>query len=110
MDNLLQDAYAVLQEEVNSFEIEHKTCKFSVRGAVPSGVTGGEGGRGQSAPQRLPTRKFLLTYWEKRGKEKREKEWVKIRSPKICRESNVSRHSCVITRDSQYFFFFREEL
>ena len=35
-----------------------------------SGVTGGAGW--QSAPQRLLTGKFLLTYWEKRGKEKRE--------------------------------------
>ena len=42
---------------------------------------GGGGGRagGQSAPQRLLTRKFLLTYREKRGKEKRErgKNWEK---------------------------------
>ena len=30
------------------------------------------GGRGQSAPQTLLTGKFLLTYQEKRGKEKRE--------------------------------------
>ena len=37
-----------------------------------SGVTGGGQG-GQSAPQRLLTGKFLLTYREKRGKEKREK-------------------------------------
>ena len=32
------------------------------------------------------------------------------RGPKICRESHVSQDSRVITRDSQYFFFFREGL
>ena len=40
------------------------------------GVTGGGGGgvrvRGQSAPQRLLTGKFVLTYRENRGKEKSE--------------------------------------
>ena len=41
-----------------------------------SGVTGGggsPGAGGQSAPQRFLTGKFLLTYREKRGKEKKEK-------------------------------------
>ena len=33
------------------------------------------GGRGAECPQRLLNGKFLLTYREKRGKEKREKEW-----------------------------------
>ena len=36
---------------------------------------GGGGAGGQSAPQRLLTGKFLLTYREKRGKEKMEKGW-----------------------------------
>ena len=36
-----------------------------------SGVTGG--GRGQSAPLRLLTVKFLLTYQEKKARKKREK-------------------------------------
>ena len=43
---------------------------------VGSGVTGGGGAGGHSAPpppQRLLTGKFLLTYREKIGKEKREK-------------------------------------
>ena len=39
--------------------------------AAISGVTGGRSG--QSAPPRLLTRKFLLTYREKRGKEKKGK-------------------------------------
>ena len=42
------------------------------REVTTSGVTGGGQG-GQSAPQRLLTGKFLLTYREKRSKEKREK-------------------------------------
>ena len=36
-----------------------------------SGITGG--GRGVRMPQRLLTGKILLTYWDKRGKEKMEK-------------------------------------
>ena len=43
-------------------------CKFDT-----SGVTGG--GRGHSAPQKVLTGKFLLTYREKRGKEKKGKGW-----------------------------------
>ena len=38
---------------------------------VHSGVTAGGGGRG-SVPLTLLTEKFLLTYWKKRGKEKKE--------------------------------------
>ena len=34
--------------------------------------------------------------------------WLGCRGPKICRESHVSRDSRVLTRDSRYFFFFRE--
>ena len=26
LDNLLQDAYVIFEEDVNYFEIEHKTC------------------------------------------------------------------------------------
>ena len=37
---------------------------------------GGGGRWGQGAPQRLLTGKFLLTYWEKRGKEEKGK-WGK---------------------------------
>ena len=41
---------------------------------VLSGVMGGGGVRGGAeCPQRLPTGKFLLTYWEKRDKEKMKK-------------------------------------
>ena len=35
LDNLLQDAYIIFQKGVDDFEIEHKTCLFMVRGAVP---------------------------------------------------------------------------
>ena len=46
-----------------------------------SGVTGG--GRGQSAPQRLLKGKFLVTYREKIGKEKRGKGKMEKKRRKI---------------------------
>ena len=35
LDNLQQDAYIVFQKGVDYFELEHKTCSFLVRDAVP---------------------------------------------------------------------------
>ena len=59
----------------------HRHCFEEIQLIFFSGVTGG--GRGQSAPQRLQTGKFLLTYREKRGKEKRKRgEGVKIEKKK----------------------------
>ena len=55
-----------------SFMCIHVCFKF----VIPSGVMGGGGGRGA---QRLLTRKFLLTYQEKGGKEKKLKRGEKWR-------------------------------
>ena len=72
-----------------------------------SGVTGGGvGGRGKSAPQRLLTRKFLLAYREKRGKEKRgenrekKKENCKTKGGKLKMEGEK------VTNWGEDFFFF----
>ena len=43
---------------------------MSKTGTIPHRKTSGVTGRGQSAPQRLLTGKFLLMYQEKRGKDK----------------------------------------
>ena len=48
----------------------HTDTKYCTRAVVKQA---GGGAGGQSAPQKLLTRKFLLTYWEKRGKEKKGK-------------------------------------
>ena len=39
LDNFLSDACIIFQKGVDNFEIEHKTCFFSVRGAVPPKVS-----------------------------------------------------------------------
>ena len=57
---------------IRSLTLEMCTLSISVSPHVfisISGVTG----RGAGVPRRLLTRKFLLTYWEKRGKEKKRK-------------------------------------
>ena len=62
------------------------------------------GGRGgQSAPQRLLTGKFLLTYREKRGKEKRERgeNWVEKVENWKWKQENVRKRG-----DDLFFFFF----
>ena len=60
---------------INKSYMKYTPCHWELQGGassqldvVFSGITGG----GQSAPQRLLTGKFLLTYWDKRGNEKRE--------------------------------------
>ena len=71
-----------------------------------SGVTG----RGQSAPQDLWPGNFLLTYREKRGKEKKEKGW----NWEEKKENNCKREGGklemevgkVILRWGPFFFFF----
>ena len=35
LDNLLYDTCNIFQKGVDDFEIEHKTCLFLIRGAVP---------------------------------------------------------------------------
>ena len=67
-----------------------------------SGVTGrGRGGR--VSPQRLLTGKFLLTYWEKRGKENRENGTEKKENWKWKEESYKK-------REKTFFFFFCSSL
>ena len=68
-----------------------------------SGVTGGGQG-GHSAPQRLLTGKFLLTYREKRGKEKRERgeNWVEKVENWKWKQENVRKRG----EDLFFFFFF----
>ena len=78
---------------------------------VVSGVTGrgtGGGQRGQSAPQRLLTRKFLPTYQEKRGKEKREKGWKLRRKIVKTKVENWKWKYIgnVVKRSEDFFFFF----
>ena len=75
---------------------------------LSSGVTGGwggAGGRGQSAPQRLLTRKFLLTYQEKRGKGKGVK--IEMKRRKIVK-GKVENWMCKSykMREKTFFFFF----
>ena len=67
-----------------------------------SGVTGGGGGQGGHS-QRLLTGKFLMTYWEKRGKEKMEKGWKLIRKGGKL-EMKAGKHSK--KRWGPFFFFF----
>ena len=74
-----------------------------------SGVTGGGGVGVQSEPQRLLTGKFLLTYWEKRGKEKREKGWkLRRKGGKLEMEEqeNVINGGEDFSFFSFFFFFF----
>ena len=73
---------------------------------ITGGGAGGQGGRGaggQSAPQRLMTGKFLLTYREKRGKEKREKGWkLRRKGEKLEMEAGKRQKK----RWGPFFFFF----
>ena len=77
---------------------ETASQKQSVSRQSSSGVTGG----GQSAPQRLLTGKFLLTYREKRGKEKREKGEMEKKRRKIVKRKvenwNWLEESCKMRR------------
>ena len=73
-----------------------------------SGVTGRGGGQGgQSAPQRLLTGKFLLTYREKRGKEKREKGRKLRRKKENCKreggklEMEVETRNCALAKGAR---------
>ena len=69
---------------------------------VGSGVTGGGQG-GRVPPQRLLTGKFLLTYREKRGKEKRERgeNWVEKVENWKWKQENVRKRG-----EDLFFFFF----
>ena len=68
---------------------------------VPSGVTGGGGGTGgQSAPQRLPTGKFLLTYREKVARKKLK------RGNKRRKIENGRREKVPNWEEDLFFFFF----
>ena len=82
----------------------------------------GAGGRGQSSPQRLLTWKFLLTYREKRGKEKGkgvkiEKKRRKIVKGKVEKLQNEERTFCfslfkttkICFRSTKMEIFYREK-
>ena len=70
---------------------------------IGSGVTGG----GQSAPQRLLTGKFLLTYREKKEtRRKIEKKRRKIVKGKVENWKYGSRKSNIQRADEDLFFFF----